>query len=167
MITLHCVAPDLDEASMRQLTTRVAIVGGGIGGLVLALQCHRRGIDCLVFEAVEKLEPLGVGINLLPHSVRILAGLGLLDELRATAIETSELAYFNTRGPAGASVAVGAGISVAGASVAGASAAATGAWVAAVPQALRSTENTMIKETNRVKRFIQSPLDLDIRVTLA
>ena len=100
MITLHCVAPDLDEASMRQLTTRVAIVGGGIGGLVLALQCHRRGIDCLVFEAVEKLEPLGVGINLLPHSVRILAGLGLLDELRATAIETSELAYFNKHGQA-------------------------------------------------------------------
>ena len=100
MITLHCGAPDFDEESMRQLTTRVAVVGGGIGGLVLALQCHRRGIDCLVFEAVEKLEPLGVGINLLPHSVKILAGLGLLDELRATAIETSELAYFNKHGQA-------------------------------------------------------------------
>ncbi len=83
---------------MKKWNTRVAIIGGGIGGLVMALQCHKRGIDCMVFEAVEKLEPLGVGINLLPHSVKILAGLGLLDELAATAIETSELAYFNKHG---------------------------------------------------------------------
>lgn len=81
-------------------STRVAIVGGGIGGLVMALQCQQRGIDCVVFEAVEKLEPLGVGINLLPHSVKILASLGLLDDLAATAIETAELAYFNKHGQA-------------------------------------------------------------------
>lgn len=80
---------------MNLLHTRTAIVGGGIGGLVMALQCHPRGIDCMVFEAAEKLEPLGAGINLLPHSVKILAALGLLDELAASAIETPELAYFN------------------------------------------------------------------------
>ncbi|MBL8384046.1 MAG: FAD-dependent monooxygenase, partial [Burkholderiales bacterium] len=79
---------------------RVAIAGGGIGGLVLALQCHKHGIDCTVFEAVEKLEPLGVGINLLPHSVRILAGLGLLEDLKALGVETAELAYFNKHGQA-------------------------------------------------------------------
>jgi 2-polyprenyl-6-methoxyphenol hydroxylase-like FAD-dependent oxidoreductase len=80
--------------------TRVAIVGGGIGGLAMALQCERRGIECLVFESVEKIEPLGVGINLLPHSVKVLAGLGLLDDLLATGIETSELAFFNKHGQA-------------------------------------------------------------------
>jgi 2-polyprenyl-6-methoxyphenol hydroxylase-like FAD-dependent oxidoreductase len=85
---------------MKRFNTRVAIIGGGIGGLVMALQCHQRGIDCMVFEAVEQLEPLGVGINLLPHSVKILASLGLLDDLAATAIETSELAYFNKHGQA-------------------------------------------------------------------
>ena len=85
---------------MNCLHTRVAIVGGGIGGLVMALQCHQRGIECMVFEAAEKLEPLGVGINLLPHSVKILAALGLLDQLAASAIETAELAYFNKHGQA-------------------------------------------------------------------
>ena len=85
---------------MQSHSTRVAIVGGGIGGLVMALQCHQRGIDCMVFEAVEKLEPLGVGINLLPHSVKILASLGLQGDLAATAIETAELAYFNKHGQA-------------------------------------------------------------------
>ncbi len=78
--------------------TRIAIIGGGIGGLVMALQCRRRGLDCLVFEAAPRLEPLGVGINLLPHSVRILSDLGLLDALRATAVETSTLAFFNQWG---------------------------------------------------------------------
>ena len=85
---------------MMRFNTRVAIAGGGIGGLVMALQCHKHDIDCMVFEAADKLEPLGVGINLLPHSVKILAGLGLLDDLAATAIETSELAYFNKHGQA-------------------------------------------------------------------
>ena len=73
---------------MHKFKTRVAIAGGGIGGLVMALQCHKRAIDCMVFEAVDTQEPLGVGINLLPHSVKILSGLGLLEDLRATAIET-------------------------------------------------------------------------------
>ncbi|MBL8386265.1 MAG: flavin-dependent oxidoreductase [Burkholderiales bacterium] len=85
---------------MINLKTRLAIAGGGIGGLVLALQCHKHGIDCTVFEAVEKLEPLGVGINLLPHSVRILAGLGLLEDLKSLGVETAELAYFNKHGQA-------------------------------------------------------------------
>ena len=35
---------------MNSRHTRAAIVGGGIGGLVMALQCHQRGIDCMVFE---------------------------------------------------------------------------------------------------------------------
>ncbi len=85
---------------MEKLRTRVAIVGGGIGGLALALQCDKRGIDCMVFEAVENIEPLGVGINLLPHSVKILAALGLQEELLATGIETAELAFFNRHGQA-------------------------------------------------------------------
>lgn len=83
---------------MNRWTTRIAIIGGGIGGLVMALHCRRRGLDCLVFEAAPRLEPLGVGINLLPHSVRILSQLGLLDGLRANAVETSTLAFFNKWG---------------------------------------------------------------------
>src|SRR4051812_12530820 len=66
----------------------------------MALQCHRRGIECTVFEAADKIEPLGVGINLLPHSVKILSALGLQDELLATGIETAELAFFNRHGQA-------------------------------------------------------------------
>ena len=76
----------------------IAIAGGGIGGLTLALALHQRGISCTVYEAVPQLRPLGVGINLLPHSVKELAELGLQEALAATAIETALLTYYNKFG---------------------------------------------------------------------
>ena len=76
----------------------VVIVGAGIGGLTLALSLHQVGIAARVYESVEKLEPLGVGINLLPHAVRELTELGLAEEIARTAIPTSTLAYFSKRG---------------------------------------------------------------------
>jgi 2-polyprenyl-6-methoxyphenol hydroxylase-like FAD-dependent oxidoreductase len=77
---------------------RILIVGGGIGGLVTALRLHADGHDVTVREQVAEVRPLGVGINLLPHAVAVLAGLGLEDDLAAIAIETAELAYFNRHG---------------------------------------------------------------------
>ena len=87
------VSPALDVAIID-----VAIIGGGIGGLVTALALHAAGIRCTVFESVPALRPLGVGINLLPHSVRVLAALGLQPQLAATAIETAALAFYNRHG---------------------------------------------------------------------
>ncbi|MCA8927649.1 MAG: flavin-dependent oxidoreductase [Alphaproteobacteria bacterium] len=74
------------------------IVGGGIGGLTTALSLHAAGISCRVYEAVPDLQPLGVGINVLPHAVRELTELGLADRLAATAIPTAELIYANRHG---------------------------------------------------------------------
>ncbi|MFO0232371.1 MAG: flavin-dependent oxidoreductase [Burkholderiales bacterium] len=79
-------------------TIDVAIVGGGIGGLATALALHAKGIACTVFEAVEAVRPLGVGTNLLPHSVRVLSNLGLQPALAAIAVETAELAFYNKHG---------------------------------------------------------------------
>src|ERR1700722_18565276 len=76
----------------------ILIAGAGIGGLTLALSLHQIGVPCRVFESVEEIEPLGVGINTLPHAVRELTELGLADRLAATAIETAELAYFSKHG---------------------------------------------------------------------
>jgi 2-polyprenyl-6-methoxyphenol hydroxylase-like FAD-dependent oxidoreductase len=76
----------------------ILIAGAGIGGLTLALSLHQIGVPCRVFESVERIEPLGVGINTLPHAVRELTELGLADRLAATAIETAEQAYFSKHG---------------------------------------------------------------------
>ena len=56
---------------------KITVAGAGIGGLALALMLHKRGIDVEIWEAVQDIKPLGVGINLLPHAVKELAELGL------------------------------------------------------------------------------------------
>jgi 2-polyprenyl-6-methoxyphenol hydroxylase-like FAD-dependent oxidoreductase len=76
----------------------VVIVGGGIGGLTLALSLHQAGIPCRVFEAAPAIQPLGVGINLLPHGMREFAELGLEERLARLAVETRELCFYNRFG---------------------------------------------------------------------
>jgi 2-polyprenyl-6-methoxyphenol hydroxylase-like FAD-dependent oxidoreductase len=77
---------------------KVAIAGAGIGGLTLGLMLHERGIEVEIFEAVNEIKPLGVGINLLPHASQQLLQLGLEECLAERGIETSTLAYFNKLG---------------------------------------------------------------------
>ena len=61
------------------------------GGLTTALMLHIRGIDCEIYEQSDSVRELGVGINTLPHAIKELAGLGLLERLDAVAIRTYEL----------------------------------------------------------------------------
>ena len=77
---------------------RVAVIGGGIGGLTAALSLHAAGIEVDLFEAVGELKPLGVGINLLPHAVRELTELGLAEELAAIGVAPRALIYANKFG---------------------------------------------------------------------
>jgi 2-polyprenyl-6-methoxyphenol hydroxylase-like FAD-dependent oxidoreductase len=77
---------------------KAIIVGGGVGGLTTALMLRARGIDCELFEQSDSIRELGVGINTLPHAIRELAGLGLLDALDAVAIRTDELHYLSRHG---------------------------------------------------------------------
>lgn len=71
----------------------IAIAGAGIGGLSAALCLHEQGFDVKVFEAVEEIKPLGVGINVMPHSSKILHDLGLGDALDEIAIRTRCVEY--------------------------------------------------------------------------
>lgn len=76
----------------------VAIVGGGIAGLALALNLHARGIATRVFEGAPELRELGVGITLLPHAVRELSALRLAEETAALGIENATSAFYNRFG---------------------------------------------------------------------
>jgi 5-methylphenazine-1-carboxylate 1-monooxygenase len=77
---------------------KVIVIGGGIGGLVTALMLQARRIDCELYEQSDAIRELGVGINTLPHAVKELAELGLLERLDAVAIRTFELLYTNCFG---------------------------------------------------------------------
>ncbi len=76
----------------------VLVIGGGIGGLTLALSLHQAGIACRVFEAAPGIRALGVGVNLLPHGMRELTELGLQEKLARVAVETRELCFYNRFG---------------------------------------------------------------------
>jgi 2-polyprenyl-6-methoxyphenol hydroxylase-like FAD-dependent oxidoreductase len=86
------------EIRMKRKDLDVVIVGGGIGGVTLGLMLHRAGIRSRIFEAVAEMKPLGVGINILPHSSRELAALGLEPALAARAVTTRESAFYNRYG---------------------------------------------------------------------
>ena len=77
---------------------KILIAGGGIGGLTVALSLHKAGFEVVVYESTPEIRPLGVGINLLPHAVRVLTNLGLQEAMLKVAVATSELIYFNKFG---------------------------------------------------------------------
>jgi 5-methylphenazine-1-carboxylate 1-monooxygenase len=76
------------------------IIGGGIGGLTLALAIHaaKAAARIRVFEAAPQILPLGVGINLGPHAVKELSELGLQDALAAVACQPQDYAFFTRHG---------------------------------------------------------------------
>jgi salicylate hydroxylase len=67
-------------------TPRVAIVGGGIGGLAAAAFLHCAGLPSVVHEQARELKEVGAGLVLAPNVVRLLRRLGALDGLRDRAV---------------------------------------------------------------------------------
>src|SRR3954451_4518351 len=76
---------------------RVAIVGGGIGGLSLGLALRERGVTADVYEQAPELAEIGAAIALSANATREYARLGLLDELAADSTLPTELIYRHWR----------------------------------------------------------------------
>ena len=83
---------------MSAANTDIAIIGGGIAGLALAIGLHQRGIQARVYEVAPEVKELGVGITILPHAMRELSALGLRDQLTAAGVENYDSAFFNRFG---------------------------------------------------------------------
>jgi 2-polyprenyl-6-methoxyphenol hydroxylase-like FAD-dependent oxidoreductase len=78
---------------------KVVIVGGGIGGMSLALSLVAAGMDDVdIYESAPGIRELGVGINVMPHAIRELTELDLLDQLSAAGIPTADFTYFSRLG---------------------------------------------------------------------
>src|SRR6266705_1145288 len=60
---------------------RVAIVGGGIGGVAAANALLQRGMDVRIYEQAPALTEVCAGVALQPNGVRMLRRLGLGEEL--------------------------------------------------------------------------------------
>ena len=61
----------------------VLIVGGGIGGLTLALALKRAGIPVEVWERVASYKPVGAGIGLAINAMAVLRALGVGAQVEA------------------------------------------------------------------------------------
>ncbi|MGE0563772.1 MAG: FAD-dependent monooxygenase [Pseudolabrys sp.] len=66
--------------------SRIAIIGGGIGGLATALSLLKSGFDVHVYEQAGELREVGAGIVLTPNVSRLLHGLGLTAPLEHLAV---------------------------------------------------------------------------------
>ncbi|ARM88286.1 salicylate hydroxylase protein [Rhizobium sp. CIAT894] len=64
-----------------------AIIGAGISGLTAALSLSRRGISSEIFEQAGELTEIGAGLQVSPNASRILAELGVLEELSKVWLE--------------------------------------------------------------------------------
>ncbi|MEV6350948.1 FAD-dependent monooxygenase [Actinoplanes sp. NPDC051851] len=65
---------------------RIAIVGGGIGGLAAAGFLRRAGFAVTVYEQAAALTEIGAGLIVAPNAVRLLRRLGVLDRFRERAV---------------------------------------------------------------------------------
>src|SRR3954454_20817730 len=70
---------------------KVGIVGGGIGGLVLALALRERGIGCEVHEQADELREIGAAVALSANGTRELRRLGLGEQVEAVSVVPSAL----------------------------------------------------------------------------
>ena len=61
---------------------RIAIIGGGIGGLTAALALRQFGFEPTIFEQAPELLEVGAAILMWPNAMRVLHRLGLAEAVR-------------------------------------------------------------------------------------
>ena len=70
---------------------RIAVIGGGIGGLAAALALDRRGAEVIVCEQSPAANEIGAGLNLSPNALKALRVLGVEDAVIALGSESDFL----------------------------------------------------------------------------
>jgi len=77
---------------------KIAVIGAGIGGLTAALALLKRGFDVEVYEQAPEVREVGAGIQISANGNRVLAALGVLEELKTLSCEAAgkEIRLWNT-----------------------------------------------------------------------
>ncbi|KAH7048436.1 monooxygenase [Macrophomina phaseolina] len=79
------------------LTSDVAIIGGGLASLTLALSLHKRGIPSTIYEARPESASTPGALMLSPNSLRILDDLGIYAEIRPHGFSFQTVTFKNDR----------------------------------------------------------------------
>jgi 2-polyprenyl-6-methoxyphenol hydroxylase-like FAD-dependent oxidoreductase len=75
----------------------IAIVGAGIGGLASAIALSQLGATVRIFERSGCLSEAGAGIWIPPNGMRVLASLGIADQVKHAGIEITSAEVFDYR----------------------------------------------------------------------
>jgi salicylate hydroxylase len=70
---------------------RVAVIGGGIGGLAAACALRAHGFEAIVYERAAELGEVGAGLQLGPNAVKVLRAMGIEEALRGLACEPTNI----------------------------------------------------------------------------
>src|SRR5260370_18153119 len=77
---------------------RIAIIGGGIGGLTAALALRQFGFEPEVFEQAPELLEVGAAIIMWPNAMRVLHRLGLAESVRQRGGVVEQTVWLNRYG---------------------------------------------------------------------
>jgi 2-polyprenyl-6-methoxyphenol hydroxylase-like FAD-dependent oxidoreductase len=77
---------------------RIAIIGGGIGGLTAALAFQQFGFQAEVFEQAPELHEVGAAIAMWPNAMRVLERLGLAEKILQHGGVVKELCWMDQNG---------------------------------------------------------------------
>ena len=77
---------------------RIAIIGGGIGGLTTALALRQFGFEPEVFEQAPELLDVGAAIAIWPNAMRVLTHLNLADKILEQAGVMDEIRWWDQHG---------------------------------------------------------------------
>src|SRR6185503_18024977 len=77
---------------------RIAIIGGGIGGLTTALALKEFDFECEVYERAPALVDAGAAIAIWPNAMRVLARLRLADQVLKLAGVMEKIRWLDQHG---------------------------------------------------------------------
>ncbi|MBV9458142.1 MAG: FAD-dependent monooxygenase [Bradyrhizobium sp.] len=83
---------------MTQRSRKALIIGGGIAGPVTAILLKKAGLDAAVYEAWPYSTRIGVGLQIAPNGMRVLAEVGLADELIQSGSVCDSIDFYSQSG---------------------------------------------------------------------
>jgi 2-polyprenyl-6-methoxyphenol hydroxylase-like FAD-dependent oxidoreductase len=87
-----------NHTKARMTRNDFAIIGGGIGGLTLAIAMRKKGFDVTVYEAAPRLKPVGAGLGLAGNAMKAFEEIGMDKEILRVSQVLQKVSIMDHRG---------------------------------------------------------------------
>ena len=76
---------------------KIAIIGGGIGGLTTALALKQNGQDITIYESASEIKPVGAGIIMANNAMQVFDKLGVREKIENAGCKISDIKITNAQ----------------------------------------------------------------------